>query len=86
MLDTCSEPVQVEITTLKGSPTILAPTATTAPQLKYDPNGPDRNCGDFDTWQEAQAFYEAAGGPDKDRHRLDRDGDGVACESLPGAS
>ena len=65
-------------------------TPTPSPQpvpldTKYDPDGPDRNCSDFDTWQEAQAFYEAAGGPDSDPHRLDGNGDGVACESLPGA-
>lgn len=52
--------------------------------LKYDPNGPDRDCGDFDTHDEAQNFYEAAGGPESDPHRLDgSDQDGVACESLP---
>ncbi|MFG6113688.1 thermonuclease family protein [Halobacillus sp. MO56] len=52
--------------------------------LKYDPNGPDRDCGDFDTQAEAQAFFEAAGGPGSDPHRLDgHDGDGVVCESLP---
>lgn len=52
--------------------------------LKYDPNGPDRDCGDFDTQQQAQDFFEAAGGPAKDPHRLDgRDGDGIVCESLP---
>ena len=63
-----------------------APTpASDAPGTKYDPDGPDRNCSDFDTWAEAQAFYEAAGGPESDRHRLDRDGNGIACESLPGA-
>ena len=50
--------------------------------LRYDPRGPDRDCGDFETQAEAQAFFEAAGGPDKDRHRLDGDGDGVACASL----
>ncbi|WP_246202668.1 thermonuclease family protein [Virgibacillus doumboii] len=54
--------------------------------LKYDPNGPDRDCGDFDTQQEAQDFYEAAGGPDADPHRLDgSDNDGEVCESLPAA-
>ena len=66
----------------------LTPTPTSTPdtvELKYDPAGPDRNCSDFDTWAEAQAFYEAAGGPETDRHRLDRDRNGVACESLPGA-
>ena len=49
----------------------------------YDPQGPDRDCSDFKTQAEAQAFYEAAGGPEKDPHRLDPDKDGVACESLP---
>ena len=50
--------------------------------LRYDPRGVDRNCGDFETQAEAQAFFEAAGGPEVDRHRLDGDGDGVACASL----
>ncbi|WP_246202585.1 thermonuclease family protein [Virgibacillus doumboii] len=50
----------------------------------YDPNGPDRDCGDFDTQHAAQDFYEAAGGPDEDPHRLDgSDNDGKVCESLP---
>ncbi len=40
----------------------------------------DRDCRDFSTWEEAQAFYEAAGPGDP--HRLDGDKDGVACESL----
>ncbi len=51
--------------------------------VPYDPQGPDRDCSDFSTQSEAQAFYEAAGGPAKDPHRLDPDRDGVACESLP---
>ena len=52
--------------------------------LRYDPNGPDRDCGDFRSQSEAQRFFEQAGGPSQDPHRLDGDGDGVACESLPG--
>ncbi|MCH7552643.1 MAG: excalibur calcium-binding domain-containing protein [Chloroflexi bacterium] len=36
-------------------------------------------------WRQAQDFFLAAGGPNGDRQRLDSDGDGVACESLPGA-
>ena len=50
----------------------------------YDPFGPDRNCGDFSTWAQAQDFFEGAGGPASDPHRLDGDKDGTACESLPG--
>jgi len=44
----------------------------------------DRDCSDFDTQPEAQRFFERAGGPSQDPHRLDGDGDGIACESLPG--
>ncbi|WP_164553381.1 thermonuclease family protein [Brevibacillus marinus] len=50
------------------------------PVLRYDPFGPDRDCSDFASQEEAQAFYEAAGGPQQDPHRLDRDRDGLACE------
>lgn len=42
----------------------------------------DHDCADFSTWREAQAFYEAEGGPSRDPHRLDADRDGVACEAL----
>jgi hypothetical protein len=41
----------------------------------------DKDCGDFATHAEAQAFFEAAGPGDP--HRLDRDGDDLACEDLP---
>ena len=43
------------------------------------PNG-DYNCGDFETQEQAQYALENESG---DPHGLDRDGDGVACESLP---
>jgi hypothetical protein len=49
---------------------ILSLSAETV-ELRYDVNGPDRDCGDFNTHAEAQAFFEAAGGPQSDRHRLD---------------
>jgi len=45
--------------------------------------GDNFNCSDFDTQQEAQAQFEADGGPEEDPHNLDSDGDGIACESLP---
>ena len=47
----------------------------------HDSSGEDRDCGDFSSQTEAQAFFEAAGAGDP--HRLDSDGDGVVCESLP---
>jgi len=43
----------------------------------------DYDCSDFSTQEEAQQFFEDHGGPWEDYHNLDRDGDGVACESLP---
>ena len=41
------------------------------------------NCPDFTTQTEAQKAYKACGGLGNDVHGLDRDKDGVACESLP---
>jgi len=69
-----------------SSPT---PTRTDTPTLTpigcdpHNPHGPDCDCEHFNTQEEAQAFYIAAGGPDKDPHRLDGDKDGIACEHLP---
>ena len=64
----------------------LSPTATTtdASVPKVTPkasNNSDRNCSDFKTQAEAQAFFEAAGPGDP--NRLDGNGDGVVCTSLP---
>ncbi len=61
----------------------VVPTRPPAGGLRYDPFGPDRDCSDFETQAEAQQFFLAAGGPQRDPHRLDADHDGVACESLP---
>ena len=90
MLVTCDEPITLVGVPTEGAPS-LAPAATPAAKppipspekpLRYDPKGPDRNCGDFGTWEEAQAFFIAAGGPDADPHRLDGNRDGEACNSL----
>jgi hypothetical protein len=63
-----------------STPTIVAPTPhltmTSAPV-------PDRDCVDFTSQKEAQAFFEATGGPEVDIHRLDTDGDGIACSAVP---
>ncbi len=75
-----------------ATPTPTAtPTVTPTPTATMGPTGPclcdsDRyNCSDFDYQYRAQACFAwckslSAG----DIHRLDSDGDGVACESLPG--
>ena len=81
IMETDGETLQVHTTvpaTLEF--TVPDPAAVT---LIYDPLGPDRDCGHFGTHEEAQAFFIAAGGPERDPHRLDGDDDGMACESLP---
>ena len=48
------------------------------------PNSNDKDCADFATQTEAQAYFEAGGGSSTyNFDRLDSDHDGVACESLP---
>lgn len=42
----------------------------------------DRDCENFSSKREAQNFFEDQGGPNNDYHNLDRDGDGIACESI----
>jgi hypothetical protein len=75
-------------------PTATRPPAPTSPPAPppstgggyngpYDPYGPDVDCGHFSTHAQAQAFYRAAGGPASDPYDLDRDRDGIACETLP---
>jgi endonuclease YncB( thermonuclease family) len=54
-------------------PATAAPPATAA----------DRNCADFDNQRQAQQYFESIGGPTSDPDRLDADGDGKACDSLP---
>ncbi|WP_338780910.1 hypothetical protein [Metabacillus sp. FJAT-52054] len=48
---------------------------------EFDPFGPDLDCGDFSSQSDAQEVYDAAGGPGKDPHDLDRDHDGMACDA-----
>ncbi len=42
----------------------------------------DRDCGDFATQAAAQTFF-LANSPATDPHRLDADGDGIACDANP---
>jgi endonuclease YncB( thermonuclease family) len=43
----------------------------------------DKDCADFSTQADAQAYFLSLGGPSSDPDRLDADGDGIACDSLP---
>ena len=58
------------------------PTATTSTEVPPNP-GDSKNCGDFSTQAEAQEWFDTYFPPYGDVARLDRDRDGVACESLP---
>ena len=42
----------------------------------------DLDCGDFATQASAQTCFEYCGGVGNDFHRLDSDGNGLACEGL----
>jgi len=42
----------------------------------------DKDCSDFPNQKAAQKFF-LKHNPSRDPHRLDADGDGIACESLP---
>lgn len=81
------QPMAAPAMTTPAQPTPQASTPrvipTEAATFRYDPLGPDRNCSDFTTQAEAQAFFDAAGGTDNDIHQLDRNGDGVVCTGLP---
>lgn len=64
-----------------AEPTAVVEPAATATAVQYFTDGRDRyNCKDFDSWEEAQAAYEAnlPGDPNK----IDIDRNGIACEAL----
>ena len=62
----------------------VKPTSQTSCQFSC--SGPDRDCSDFSTHAEAQAFFDCCGfSANNDPMRLDRatgQGNGLACESL----
>ena len=64
------------------------PKVTSKPASFYKPPGwdgsSDVDCPDFDTHAHAQSFFRGTGGSTtNDPYRLDRDHDGIACETLP---
>lgn len=63
------------------TPATISGSATDSATQKYSCSGPDRDCSDFATQKEAQAFFESCG--PEDTHRLDGDSDGTVCETLP---
>jgi len=65
---------------LPKQPTTTSPTPTTTTGNLPACTQRDCNCKDFKTQAEAQRVLDAFAG---DPHNLDRDKDGIACESLP---
>ena len=63
---------------------LLAPAALAQSR---GPSGADGtyNCSDFDDQGQAQEFFLRAGGPGSDPNGLDKNKNGIACESLPTA-
>ena len=83
------KPVLLRSVRVLSSPVVLAlaiiiqPTSAIADPSLPDCVNSDCNCSDFATQEESQAVLDAFEG---DPFRLDRNQDGVACESLPKAS
>ena len=83
-----TEPVATSTITPTAVPTDEPTAAPTKASSFYKPPGwdgvSDLDCGDFDTHAHAQSFFVGTGGTtSNDPHRLDRDHDGIACETLP---
>lgn len=60
-------------------------TTTGSGACKYSCSGPDRDCSDFSSHAEAQAFFNCCGfSASNDPMRLDstKQGDGIACENI----
>ncbi|WP_407703496.1 excalibur calcium-binding domain-containing protein [Terricaulis silvestris] len=66
---------QIEATDVTKPLHVSSPTVTSRRTTR------DRDCRDFSTHSQAQAFFESEGLGDP--HLLDGDGDGIACERLP---
>ena len=66
------------------APTAAPVTGPTTPSSPANP-GNTRNCGDFATWAQADAWYQTYVGAYGDVAQLDADHDGIVCESLSGA-
>jgi len=88
MLNTCEgQPTGIyvppaSISTATTTTTTIVPTATTS-GVPNDP-GNSKNCSDFSTYAEAKTWFDIYFPHYGDVARLDGDGDGEPCESLPG--
>ena len=82
-----STPTHVPVTKPPPVASPVPPTAVPAPTEDRGPyftDGWDKyNCGDFSTWAEANAAFQA--NQPGDPNRLDNDDDGIPCEGAAGA-
>ena len=74
-------------TSTSGTPSTTTPVQTVSlpprppsPPSPSDPAG-DKDCANFASQAEAQAYFGLTGGPVSDPDRLDADNDGIACEA-----
>lgn len=75
--DAC--PTQTNTTTATGSTIIQNKTKSSGSS-----SSEDKDCPDFKTHSEAQAYFNTKGGsPNNNVDNLDADHDGIACETLP---
>jgi hypothetical protein len=75
-------PTDIVIPTKMPTPKSVAVPTKAILQIKSRANR-DYDCTDFVSHSEAQQFFIDEGGPNSDPHGLDRDLDGLACETLP---
>lgn len=76
---------ELQCTTSYGSKSYVGyRTASSVGRTLYSrpatPTAGIKNCSDFGSAAAAQRFFISAGGPTRDPHGLDKDGDGNACE------
>jgi micrococcal nuclease len=65
------------------APALLAPVSLLVSDSSIECARNVYNCADLATQSRAQEVFDQCGGVANDVHRLDRDGDGRVCESLP---
>ena len=63
--------------------TSTKPSVSTPAAGNYECSRNAYNCSSFSSQAEAQSAFDSCGGSGNDIHKLDADGDGRVCESLP---
>ncbi|MCR1163654.1 S-layer homology domain-containing protein [Paenarthrobacter sp. UW852] len=80
----CSPPPPPVVTPPPApKPPVTPPPPVVTPPKPANP-GDTKNCKDFSTWRQAQDWFNYYYPHYGDIARLDGDGDGIACQSLPG--